>query len=365
MDIPLVNLAYQLEPIRKEIDDAVRRVYDTCSFVRGPAVKDFQTAAANYLGVGHTVGCGSGSDALYIALIALDIGPGDEVLTVPNTYIATPEAIRRTGASIVFCDVEPNGFTMDPAKIHALISPKTKAILPVHIYGQCAQIEMIKSAAGDVPIIEDAAQAWGASRYGAKAGSLGTIACFSFYPTKPLGAHGDGGMVVTNSDRLAEVMLSISIHGESKVRYYNDRSGLNSSLDSVQAAALGVKLKYVDAWNNGRVEVVQYYADRFADSSIRVAQVLAGNTHVWHHCIILVDQVVDLMEHLNKKSIGCGRYYPVPQHLQTCFREIGHQAGDFPETERICDMGVSIPCWPEMTHAQRKRVADEVLAFRY
>ena len=363
MDIPLVNLACQLKPIREEIEDAVRKVYDTCSFLRGPAVMDFQTAAANYLGICHAIGCGTGSDALYIALLSLGIGPGDEVITVPNTYIATPEAIRRTGASIVFCDIEPNGFTMNPAKVKALISQKTKAILPVHIYGQCAQVEMIKRVAGDIPIIEDAAQAWGASRYGAKAGSLGNIGCFSFYPTKPLGAHGDGGMVVTNDDRLSEIMLSISRHGESKVRYYNDRNGLNSSLDSVQAATLGVKLKYVDAWNKGRAEVVQYYTERFAGSPIGVTKVLSGNIHVWHHFIILVERVNDLIEHLNKKGIECGRYYPLPQHLQTCYREIGHQVGDFLATERVCNMGLSIPCWPEMTQAQRKQVADEVLAF--
>ena len=363
MDIPLVNLQAQLEPIRADIDAAVREVYDSCSFIRGPAVKDFQSRAAEYLGVAHAIGCANGSDALYIALLALGCGPGDEVITVPHTYIATPEAIRRTGADVVLCDVEPVGYTMDPASLKALITPDTKAILPVHIYGQCANIEDIQRIAGNIPIIEDSAQAWGATRHGERAGSLGAVSCFSFYPTKTLGAYGDAGMVATSDDELAEVLTSICLHGESKERYFNDRSGINSRLDSLQAAGLGVKLNHVDAWNAERAVIADYYAERFADTPIVTSRVLSGNTHVWHQCVILVQQRDELMAHLKSKGIGCGAYYPVPQHLQTCFRDLGHKAGDFPETERVCNQNVSIPCWPEMTQQQREFVADEILSF--
>ena len=282
MDIPLVDLRAQMEPIRAEINAAVREVFDTCSFIRGPAVKEFEADAAAYLGVKHAIGCANGSDALYIALLALGCGPGDEVITVPHTYIATPEAIRRTGAKVILCDIEPAGYTMDPARLGDLITPATKVILPVHIYGQCANIEAIRKIAGDIPVVEDAAQAWGATHRGGKAGSFGAISCFSFHPTKTLGACGDAGMLATSDDEHAEALLSICLHGESKERYYNDRSGVNSRLDSVQAAALGVKLKYVDAWNAGRATIAAYYAQRFADTPIQTSEILSGNTHVWH-----------------------------------------------------------------------------------
>ncbi|NKB72775.1 MAG: aminotransferase class I/II-fold pyridoxal phosphate-dependent enzyme [Candidatus Latescibacteria bacterium] len=363
MEIPFINLQAQLNPIRTEIDDAVRQVFDACSFIGGPAVENFQVDAAQYLGVKHALGCGNGSDALYIALLALGCGPGDEVITVPYTYIATPEAIRRTGATVVFCDVEPVAYTMDPAKLKALITPKTRAILPVHIFGQSVNFEAIKQVAGAIPIIEDSAQAWGATRHGIKVGSLGTISCFSFYPTKTLGASGDGGLITTNDDELAEAMLSITLHGQSKERYYNDRAGINSRLDAVQAAILGLKLKYVDTWNAERAVIAEYYTGRFAHTSVEISKVLSGNTHVWHQCVILVQQRDQLVAHLRGKGIGCGVYYPMPQHLQTCFLDLGYKAGEFPETEGVCQRCLSLPCWPEMTQAQRQLVADEVVAF--
>jgi dTDP-4-amino-4,6-dideoxygalactose transaminase len=363
MEIPFINLQAQHKPIRADIDAAVRQVFDSCAFIRGPAVEKFQADAARFLGVKHAIGCGNGSDALYIALLALGCGPGDEVITVPHTYIATPEAIRRTGATVVFCDVEPVAYTMDPAKLAALITPRTKVILPVHIYGQAANLEAIQQVAGDIPVVEDAAQAWGATRHGARLGSAGTVSCFSFHPTKTLGAGGDGGMLGTNDEVLAETMLSITLHGQGQTRYYSGRSGINSRLDAVQAAVLGVKLKHVDAWNAERAVIAAYYTERFAGTPVGISKILNGNTHVWHQCVLLVERRDELAAHLKGKGIGCGVYYPVPQHLQSCFLDLGYNAGDFPVSEDICQRCLSLPCWPEMTQEQRRFVADEVLAF--
>ncbi|MCK6439629.1 MAG: DegT/DnrJ/EryC1/StrS family aminotransferase [Planctomycetes bacterium] len=363
MNIPLVNLEAQHAPLRAEIAEAIKQVLVECSFVRGPAVKNFQAEAAKYLGVKHAIGCANGSDALVVALMALGVGPGDEVVTVPHTYVATPEAIRRVGAKIIFCDVEPVGWTMDPAKLKKLVTPRTKAIMPVHIFGQCALHEELVKAAGNIPIVEDAAQAWGATRNGKHAGALGAIATFSFYPTKTLGACGDGGMLATNDDRLAELIQSVCLHGESKDRYYNDRAGMNSRLDSVQAAILRIKLKHVDAWNTKRDAIARYYQERFEESPIKAPKVLPGNTHVWHQYCIMTPERDALAAHLKSKGVATGVYYPIPQHLQRCFKDLGHKAGDFPVTESISSDSLSIPCWPEMSEEQQAYVADEILAF--
>lgn len=362
MQIPFVDLNAQYLPIDAEVREAVGDVLSSRVFIHGDVVKAFEQEAAAYLGVKHAIGVANGSDALLIALLALGVGPGDEVITVPHTYIATPEAIYRTGAKLVFCDVEPTGWNMDPEQLKKLITPKTKCILPVHIFGQCAEIEKIRAVAGNIPILGDAAQAWGSSRNGKKCGALCDIETFSFYPTKTLGAAGDGGMVVTSNDELAAIVRALRVHGESR-RYYNQYHGMNSRLDAIQAAILRIKLRKVDAWNTERAKIADYYRSRFEGTGFALGKVIPGNVHVWHQCVGMTENRDALQKHLTDKGVGCGVYYPVPQHLQICYQDLGYKKGDYPVAESISDKSLALPCWPEMTQDMRQYVADSVVEF--
>ena len=362
MEIPLVDLKAQNGPIRAELDAAVKAVFDSGEFILGGFLQRFEQECAKYLGVKHAIGVANGSDALYLALLALDIKPGDEVISVPHTYVATPESIVRTGAKLVFVDVEKDTWNMDIGQLKKAITKKTKAILPVHIFGQCANMTAINEIAGNIPVVEDAAQAWGADHWGAKSGALGTLSCFSFYPTKTLGACGDGGMVATDDDNLAARVRALRVHGESR-RYFNNLHGVNSRLDGIQAAILSVKLKYVDGWNKERRHIAEYYRKRFEGSPVKLGVVADGNTHVWHQCVIMAPRRDELQAHLKSRGIGTNIFYPVPQHLQECFKDLGHKKGDFPVTESISTDSLALPVYPEMTEAQRKYVADEILAF--
>jgi dTDP-4-amino-4,6-dideoxygalactose transaminase len=363
MQVPLVHLKPQYEELRDEINKAVLDVMEAHTFVLGPQVSQFERESEAYLGVKHAIGVSNGSDALYLALRALNVGPGDEVITTPYTYVATPESIWRAGAKIVFADIDPVSYCIDPSEVAKKVTKNTKAIMPVHLFGQCADIEGIRKAAPGIPIVEDAAQSWGASRHGKKSGALAEIATYSFYPTKTLGAFGDAGLVSTDSDELALAVRTLRVHGEYARKYYADRHGMNSRLDSMQAVILSAKLKRVDAWNDERGRIAAYFAKRFEGSKVTMARVAPGNHHVWHQCAIEVDRRNEMMDHLKGKGIGSGIYYPVPQHLQPCYADLGYKPGDFPVSERLSKRSLALPCWPGMSDAMMKHVADEILAF--
>jgi dTDP-4-amino-4,6-dideoxygalactose transaminase len=360
MEVPLVDLQAQCAPIAADLRRALLDVVESQAFILGPTVTAFEREVASYLGVEHAIGCASGSDALVLALKALGVEPGDEVVTVPLTYVATPEAIARVGARVVFCDVDPTSWTLDPRKLADRITERTRAILPVHLYGQCADVDAIRAVAGRIPIVEDAAQAFGAEYKGRKAGSLGAIACFSFYPTKPLGGFGDGGLLATDDGELAQRLRSLRVHGET-VRYRSGAHGLNSRLAALQAAVLRVKLPHVDRWNAGRREVAEQYRARFAGSRAELARVAPWNVHVWHQCVVRVPERDAVRERLTRSGVGCAVFYEPPQHLQPCFAELGHRPGDFPFAEEVCRRGLSIPCWPELSTEEREFVAERVL----
>ncbi len=363
MGIPFVNLHAQYTEIKEEVEQAVYEVLESQNFILGPKLQAFEEEAAAYLGAQYAIGVANGSDALLLALMALGVGPGDEVITVPHTYIATGEAIHRTGAQVVFCEVDQKTWTMDPEALKAAITPRTKAILPVHIFGQTADMSEILKVAGEIPVVEDAAQAWGASHQGAKAGSIGALGCFSFYPTKTLGGYGDGGLVVTSDSELAQHVQALRVHGESK-RYYNNLHGMNSRLDVLQAVILQIKMRYVDGWNQGRQELVQYYQAEFSNlPQLTLPFVAENNESVWHQYVILCEQRDELQEHLRSKGIATGVYYPVPQHLQACFASLGHQEGDFPVSERLSKQGLALPCWPELSEQQRQEIVAALQGF--
>ncbi|MEE8468771.1 MAG: DegT/DnrJ/EryC1/StrS family aminotransferase [Planctomycetota bacterium] len=360
--VPMANLAAQCAPLEAQIRGAIDGVLKSQRFIHGPEVLAFEQEAAAHLGVRHAVGCASGSDALYLALRALGIRPGDEVITSPLTYVATPEAVTRCGAQVVFCDVDPVTWTLDPEQVAERITARTRAILPVHIFGQCADMTALRQVAGSLPIVEDASQAWGAEHHGQKAGSLGTLACFSFFPTKNLGAFGDGGLITTDDDELDRSLRRLRAHGQVE-RYKSSTHGLNSRLDAIQAAVLRVKLGHVDHWNAGRREVVEGYRRRLTGSAVSVPCVAEGNLHVWCQCVLLTDRRDELSQHLHTRGVDSAVYYVVPQHLQVCYQELGHRRKDFPVAEDVCRRGLAIPCWPEMTARQRQQVADSVLEF--
>jgi len=360
--VPLANLAAQCAPLEARIRGAIEGVLKSQRFIHGPEVHAFEEEAAAYLGVRHAVGCASGSDALYLSLRALGIGPGDEVITSPLTYVATPEAVTRTGARVVFSDVDPVTWTLDPKQVAARITEHTVAIMPVHIFGQCADVTALSAIAGDIPIVEDAAQAWGAEHHSRKAGSLGALACFSFFPTKNLGGFGDGGLITTDDDELGRSLRLLRAHGQVE-RYESSMHGLNSRLDAIQAAVLRVKLGHVEGWNAGRREVVESYRRKLTGSASSVPRVGEGNQHVWCQCVLLTDRRDELRRHLDSCGVDSAVYYPVPQHLQVCYEELGHRPGDFPVAEDVCRRGLAVPCWPEMSERQREQVVQAVLEF--
>lgn len=332
----MVDVLGQYKRYQQEIDDAILAVVRSGAYINGPAVKKFEADAAAYLGVKHAIGCASGTDALQIAMMALGIGAGDEVITTPFTFAATTETIALLGAVPVYVDIEPDTFNIDVTKIAAAITPKTKAIIPVHLFGQPSNITEICAIAQayNIKVIEDAAQAVGATWQGKKACSFGDIASISFYPSKNLGAFGDAGMLTTNSDELASAMRSIANHGSSKT-YYHDRLGLCSRLDSIQAAILGVKLKYLDEWNAKRNEAAQQYNDFFLGlPKIKTPVNRPEAYHIWHQYSILIEADREkVIARLKEKGIPSNIYYPVPLHLQPAYLSYGGNKGDFPHTE--------------------------------
>lgn len=351
------------KPLHAEIMAALESVVTSGSFILGPFVKKFEEAVASYLGVKHAVGVNSGTDALILALRAHGIGPGDEVVVPSWTFFATSESVAQVGAVPVFVDINPQSYTMDIAAVEAALSPKTKAIIPVHLYGQACDMDglMALSEAHGLALIEDTAQAFGGSWQGRKLGSLATGA-FSFFPSKNLGGLGDGGLVTTNDDGLAETVRSLRAHGSLK-KYRNEILGYNSRLDALQAAVLSVKLPHIDSWNEGRRVVARAYNNRFAGSSVRAPMLTDG--HVFHQYTVRVpaskrDQAV---AKLKEDDIPTMVYYPIPNHKLPVFETVTHiRSGDLAETNRAADEVISLPIWPGMEESQIDQIAQALLA---
>jgi dTDP-4-amino-4,6-dideoxygalactose transaminase len=359
--IPLADLAAQYRAIKPEVDSAVIAVLESGQFVLGYAVKDFEAEFERVYGVGQAIACSSGTAALHMALKALDIGSGDEVVTTAMTFIATASAIDLAGAKPVLVDIDPATATIDPAAVEAAITPRTRAIIPVHLYGQCADMDPLLAIGRKhgIPVIEDAAQAHGARYKGRTAGAMGLISCFSFYPGKNLGAYGEGGLLATADEKLAEKIRMLRDWGQER-RYHHVLKGFNYRMDGVQGAVLGVKMKHIEAWTEGRRRVADWYRSALQGiSGIELPVEVTDRRHVWHVYGIRVpaQRRSAIMEQLAAQRIATGLHYPIPVHLQPCFSDLGYKKGDFPRAEACADQELSLPIYPEMTEAQVARVA--------
>lgn len=367
--IPLLDLTAQYSAIRGEIEEAVRRVFQSQQFILGPDVAALEQEVAAYCGVEHAVGCGSGTDALLLALRALGIGPGDEVLTTPFSFFATAGAIANVGARPVFADIDPASFNLDPAQAREVLEkrPRVRAILPVHLYGLCADMDpLLEMARGrGIPVIEDAAQAIGAEYCGRRAGSMGAIGCFSFFPTKNLGGAGEGGILTTHDAALAERLRALRVHG-SRLRYYHDEVGTNSRLDTLQAAVLRVKLRHLEEWTARRIALAETYRQTFRrlGTPVRVPELPAYPArHVYHQFVIRAPRRDRLREFLAANGIGAEIYYPLPLHRQKCFDALGYTEGSFPESERAAREVLALPIYPELSAADVGEVCSTIHRF--
>lgn len=362
--IPLVDLRAQYVAIRADIDSAIQNVIDTTSFVMGPAVRQFEEAFAAFCGVTHGIGVSNGTAAIELALRVVGVGPGDEVITAAHTFIATAEAISNVGAKPVFVDIDPTTYTLAPAAVAAAITPATRALLPVHLYGQPANMTALMQLAHqhNLIVIEDAAQAHGATWQGKAAGGLADIACFSFYPGKNLGAYGDAGAVMTNNAAFAEQVRLLRNHGR-RSKYVHDLVGANERIDTLQAAILGAKLPYLAEWTAKRQALAARYHSLLADAEIVLPTVAAEATSAWHLYVIRTPQRDQLLSFLKEHGVEAGIHYPVPLHLQPAYANLGYQRGDLPVTETVADTCLSLPIYPEMTEAQQDRVAELIHIF--
>jgi len=370
MKVPLLDLQAQYVSLRDEVQKAVDRVLDSQQFVMGPDVQALESELAAYCQTKEAIACASGSDALLLALKALDIGPSDEVITSPFSFFATASAIARLGAKPVFVDIEPRTYNIDVNQIAAAITPRTRVILPVHLYGQCADMDPIMSLANDkgVHVVEDAAQAIGAEDRGRRAGSMGIAGCFSFYPTKNLGGAGDGGLVTTQDKDLAARLKRLRLHG-GLTEYQHVEVGFNSRLDSLQAAILRVKLPHLDTWSYTRARKAQVYSELLNESDLAfeltTPYVLPKRRHIFHQYVVRVPRYRDaLMDHLKGHGIGTKVYYPIPLHRQQCFEDLGIQEGAFPEAEKAARETFALPVYPEMTDAQQGYVVRTIQSFK-
>ncbi len=357
MAIPLLDLQAQYRGLKPEIDEAVASVMMSAGFIGGRQVVALEKAVAEYCGTANAVSCGNGTDALILILEAMGIGAGDEVITTPFTFFATGESVSRVGATPVFVDIEPDTYNIDPAKIEAAITPRTTAIMPVHIFGQCADWDTIAEIAErhGLRLIEDACQAIGASYRGRRAGSLGEAAAFSFYPSKNLGGAGDGGIITSDDDALTERARLLANHGASSA-YYHDTIGHNSRLDALQAAILGVKLPHLDDWNAARRQVAATYDELLADLPISTPVVRDYGEMVYHLYIVRTPKRDDAMRALNAADIGTAVYYPLCLHLQQAYAGLGYQPGDLPVAEAAQDETFAIPAFPEIMREQQEEV---------
>lgn len=381
MAVPLLDLKAQLSSIRDEVASAVLKVLDSTRYVMGPEVESLEQEVASFCGAQYGVGVSSGTDALLVSLMALEVGPGDLVVTTPYSFFATAGVVARLGATPVFVDIDPVSFNIDPAKLEEWFSQnkdqreKVKAILPVHLYGQCAEmrpISKIASQYGEIPVVEDAAQSIGAS-YPAleenptavtRAGSIGALGCFSFFPSKNLGGIGDGGMVVSSNLELIEKVRLLRNHG-AKPKYYHSLIGGNFRLDPIQAAVVRVKLRYLPEWQKARQKNAGYYDRAFESSIVKTPKAMWGReSHVYNQYVIMVPERRDeLRAYLQEKQIGSEVYYPVPFHLQECFQNLGGKVGDFAASEDAALRSVALPIYPELTQEMQQEVVSAVREF--
>ena len=364
MKVPFIDLKIQHEKIGKELKSAVGGVIDSQHFILSDCVHKLEAEIAQKSGAKYAIGLASGSDALLLSLEAVGIGEGDEVITTPFTFFATAGAVSRLGAKPVFVDIDPETFNLDVNKIKDKITSKTKAIIPVHLFGLCCDMEPLLKLAKEKSlfVIEDAAQAYGSEYQGRQAGSMGDAGCFSFYPTKNLGGAGDGGMLVTSSDAVAEKVKVLRDHGSRK-KYYHDVVGMNSRLDEIQAAILLVKMKYIDGWNALRQKHAEEYNEGLKGLPLKTPFVPKGYKHIYHLYSILTQKRDALMEFLLKNGVGAAVYYPLPLHLQACYKELGYRKGDFPVCERTAEQVLSLPMFPELTGEEKKYVISNIKDF--
>lgn len=369
MKVPLLDLTEQNAKLRPEIETALGRVLDTNGFILGAEVKALEDALATYCGTKYAIACASGSDALLLALLALDVKAGDEVITTPYSFFATVSAITRLGAVPVFVDIDPATYNLDISQIETKINERTKAIQPVHLYGQCADMVALRKVAAKhgIPLVEDAAQAIGAEENGIRAGAMSEIGCFSFYPSKNLGGMGDGGFMTTDNDEIAEKLLALRVHG-SKERYHHKWIGLNSRLDGFQGAVLRVKLPHLDTWSDQRKVNADRYRDLFTDAGLTEQATLPFERenvrHIYNQFVVRVPgRRDDLRAFLTQSDIGTDIYYPVPLHLQECFEYVGYKAGDLPESEKAAKETLALPIFPELREEQQEYVVAKIAEF--
>ncbi|HMO57526.1 MAG TPA: DegT/DnrJ/EryC1/StrS family aminotransferase [Roseiflexaceae bacterium] len=368
--VPLLDLKAQYATIREEVQQVIEQVIESQYFINGPEVEAFEREVAAYSQAAHGIGMSSGTDALLCALMALEIGVGDEVITTPYSFFATAGSIARLGAQPIFVDIDPLTYNIDPAQIEAAITPRTRAIIPVHLYGQMADMTPIMEVAArhGLAVIEDAAQAIGAEYHGRRAGSIGDIGCFSFFPSKNLGGFGDGGLATANDAALAERMLLLRGHGM-QPKYYHKLVGGNFRLDALQAAVLRVKLKYLDGWSAGRQRNAASYRDLFRAAGIASDDPQAGvvlpyeaphRRHIYNQFVIRTTRRAEVMAALKAHQIGHEIYYPVPLHLQECFADLGQRSGAFPASERAAEQTLALPIYPELTPAMLESVVEAI-----
>jgi dTDP-4-amino-4,6-dideoxygalactose transaminase len=365
--IPMLDLKAQYAALKPQIDAAVLRVVESTQYINGPDVELMEQEIAQYCRANHCIGVSSGSDALLVSLMALDIGQGDEIITTPYTFFATAGAIVRVGAKPVFVDIDPVTYNIDPKGIAAKVTPRTKAIMPVHLYGQCAEMDPILDVAKkhNLAVIEDAAQAIGSEYKGRRAGAMGTVGGYSFFPSKNLGCIGDGGAVVTQDKALADKIRLLRGHG-SHPKYYHKVVGGNFRLDSIHAAVLRVKLPHLDAWSQLRQQGAAFYTMALAKyglGGLIQAPRVVQSRHIFNQYVVRCDEREAVREHLKKANITTEVYYPVPMHLQECFANLGHKIGDFPESERAAQTTMALPMYPELANAQRERVIRAIAAY--
>ena len=375
MNVPFFDLKPQSLSLRQEIQSAIDEVFETQQFILGSKVDALEQAIAQYCQTTYAIGVASGSDALFLSLMATGIGHGDEVILPPFTFFATAGSVSRIGANPVFVDIDPDTYNIDPSQIEEKITKKTKAILPVHLFGQCADMDPIlqMARAKRLYVLEDAAQALG-SEYrpysdsiGRRAGQMGDLGCFSFYPTKNLGAFGDAGMVVANDPLLAEKVRLLRVHG-SQPKYYHKWIGINSRLDTIQAAILLVKFKYLEKWTEARQKKAKRYGELFQEiislvDDFQLPTIQYQNRHIFNQYVIRVPRRDQLRKFLTDEGIGTDIYYPLPLHLQECFSFLKHRKGDFPASEKAAEETLALPIYPELTEDQQDRVVDRIKAF--
>ncbi|SHE96344.1 dTDP-4-amino-4,6-dideoxygalactose transaminase [Seinonella peptonophila] len=363
--ISLLDLKAQFETIREDIQAAAMRVLESGAYIMGSEVKALEEEVAAFCGVKHAIGVGNGTDALLLALKAQGIGAGDEVITTPFTFFATAEVIAELGATPVFVDIDPKTYNIDVKKIEAKITAKTKAIIPVHIFGQPADMDQIMEIAEKhhLFVLEDAAQAMGSTYQDKRIGNLGHAATFSFFPTKNLGGYGDGGMIVTNDDQLADTIRILRVHGSYPKKYYHNMLGYNSRLDALQAAMLRVKLPYLDQWNDARRQRAERYNQLLADTPLVTPFAAEQRKHIYHLYIVQAEERDELMAYLKEQGVSTGIYYPLPLHLQEVFKHLEYAEGSMPHAERAALRTFAIPLYPELSFDVMEQVANAIKTF--